>query len=346
MSNKEKVTEFIIDNINNGKYTDGTKIMSENMLSYYLKVTKYSVREALKELEEKNIIYKVRGSGNFIKLAENSMKYIIVSINEEKLFNENTDFFARLLEQLKTEIKNKACIPYIHLEHKSLYSFQNKNSHFADSIPIDLKDIKGLISIGGFSENYKQFEEREIPIVSLFNKGNYPFVDMSDILFYDSIRKLLRKYSLNRIAVFSYSYNTFLINKKNNEKLADYTFITVRRTNKFNEINKDLEKGIRSIKDRPDAIVFLDDTIYTVCQNLFPKYKIFSDCPIITHSNGNEIYSDEYRICRFVFNAEDYAIETIDLLMALIDRKISKINNRYVTFKTENEEALKNQVSQ
>lgn len=339
MSSKEKVTEFIIDNINNGKYKDGTKIMSENMLSYYLKVSRYSVREALKELEEKEIIYKVKGSGNYIKLIENSMKYIIISIDEEKFLNENTNFFLRLLDNLKIKIKDKAYIPYIHLEKNNMYSY--KKNQFLNNIPIDIKDIKGLITIGGYIDNYKDLEEREIPIISLFNRGNYPFVDINHISLYNHIRKLLKKYSLNKIAVFSYYNYNFLESINNKEKLLEYNFYQVKLTNKLNELNKIIEKKIKSIKECPDAIVFLDDTIYTASQNLFPKYKIFKESKIFTHSNGNEIYSEDYKICRLVFNVEEYAIECMDLLNALINKKTSKIKNRLVQFTIENEEVLK-----
>lgn len=341
MSSKEKVTEFIIDKINNGKYTDGTKIMSENMLSYYLKVSRYSVREALKELEEKDIIYKVKGSGNYIKLTENSMKYIIISIHEKYFFNENTNFFTRLLEQLKIEIKNKTYIPYIHLEKNHIYSFKNKKIEFIDSIPIDLKDIKGLITIGGYPENYKKFEEREIPIISLFNRGYYPFVDINYLGLYAHIRKLLKKYSYKKVAIFTYKNYNFLVNIQDNEKISNYSFYQVKHTNKLNDLNKCLEKEIKSIKENPDAIVFLDDTLYTASQNLFSKYKFFSNCPIITHSNGNEIYSDDFKICKLVFKVDEFACQSIDLLSSLIDKKISKITNRFIDFTIENEEVLK-----
>lgn len=341
MSKKELITEFIIDNINKGKYVDGSKIMSENMLSYYLNVSKYSVREALKELEEKNIIYKVKGSGTFVKLAENSIKYIIVSLNEDKFFNENTNVFVRLLEYLKTKIKNNGYIPYIHLEKSNLYSYDSRKNHFLKSIPIDLKDIKGVINMGGDLSRFKVLEEREIPIVTLFQRDKYPFVDFNFYGFYKHIRKLLTKYSLNRIAVFTYIDNNFLGNLTENEKKLEYNFYPVKHTNKSDILNKNLEKQIRTIKECPDAIIFLDDTIYTACQTLFPKYRIFSQCPIITHSNGNEIFPEEYRICRFEFNVEEYANECMDLLTALINAKVGRITNRIVTYKIQNEEVFK-----
>lgn len=345
MSKKEKVTEFIIDSINSGKYRDGSKIMSENMLSYYLNVTKYSVREALKELEEKNIVYKIKGSGTFVKLTENSIKYIIVSINEDKFFNENTNVFVRLLEYLKTKIKNKGYIPYIHLEKSSLYSYDSRKNHFLESIPIDIKNIKGLINIGGDLSRLRLLEEREIPIVTLFQRDKYPFVDFNYYGFYKHIRKLLTKYSLNKIAVFTYIDNSFLGNLTENEKKLEYNFYSVKHTHKSDILNKNLEKKIRTIKECPDAIIFLDDTIYTACQTLFSKYRMFSSCPIITHSNGNEIYPEEYGICRFEFNVEEYADECMDLLTAQIDRRVSRITNRIVTYQIRNADVLKNQTS-
>ncbi|MBQ0106227.1 MAG: GntR family transcriptional regulator, partial [Armatimonadetes bacterium] len=50
MNKKEKVLNFIEENIKSGKYKPGTRIMSEPMLSEYLKISRYTVREALKDL--------------------------------------------------------------------------------------------------------------------------------------------------------------------------------------------------------------------------------------------------------------------------------------------------------
>ena len=55
---KDIITDFVLNNIKEGKYKPGCKIMSEGDMAQRFGVSKITVRAALDELVKKEIIYK------------------------------------------------------------------------------------------------------------------------------------------------------------------------------------------------------------------------------------------------------------------------------------------------
>ncbi len=60
------VKNYILNGIKDGKFNKGSKLPAENKLAENLEVSRHTVRKALYELEKDHIIYKVKGSGNYI----------------------------------------------------------------------------------------------------------------------------------------------------------------------------------------------------------------------------------------------------------------------------------------
>ena len=317
MTGKEKVLAFINENIKSGKYTKGTRIMSEPMLSEYLKVSRYSVREALKDLFIEGIIERRSGSGTYItdKLGE---KYIIIAITEFDFFNQTGKFFSIFIERMKEEISNmgyKAVITLLDTNGKEdIDIFQH--------ITQKPEDVIGLINISN-DKTYSTLEERNIPIIKFIAETSpYPSVKFNLFDYLIATKKLLDKYNLNNIQVYTYPYKTYtplyqIILKNLFGK--DLIEIPQDKTNK--SLATKIERHIKNIKTPPDAIVFLDNTLYSACQTLFPTYNILKNTKIITHSNNDEQFPENYDICRLAYNIEDYISTTTQLLKDLLSKK-------------------------
>ncbi|WP_207180736.1 GntR family transcriptional regulator [Anaerocellum diazotrophicum] len=75
----EIIKDFIIEGINSGKFKEGEKIYSENMLSRKFKVSRHTVRRAIMELEFEGLLVSQKGRGTFVaKKTADSSKCIAV----------------------------------------------------------------------------------------------------------------------------------------------------------------------------------------------------------------------------------------------------------------------------
>ena len=337
MTGKEKVLAFINENIKSGKYTKGTRIMSEPMLSEYLKVSRYSVREALKDLFIDGIIERRSGSGTYItdKLGE---KYIIIAITEFDFFNQSGKFFSIFIERMKEEISNMGYKAVI-----TLLDFNKKeDTDIFKHITQKPEDVIGLINIAN-DKTYSTLEERNIPIIQFITESSpYPTVKFDLFNYLITTKKLLDKYKLNNIQVYAYStkfYSSFYQIILKDLFGKDLIEIPPEKTNKT--IATKIEKHIKNIKTPPDAIVFLDNTLYSGCQTLFPSYNVLKNTKIITHSNNDELFPENYDICRLAYNIEDYISTTTQLLKDLLSKKQPTKTTYTIDFKIIGENNLK-----
>ncbi|ACM61300.1 GntR family transcriptional regulator of arabinose operon [Caldicellulosiruptor bescii] len=75
----ELIKDFIIEGINSGKFKEGEKIYSENMLARKFKVSRHTVRRAIMELEFEGLLVSLKGRGTFVaKKSADSSKCIAV----------------------------------------------------------------------------------------------------------------------------------------------------------------------------------------------------------------------------------------------------------------------------
>ncbi|MBQ0105710.1 MAG: GntR family transcriptional regulator [Armatimonadetes bacterium] len=343
MSKKDIVIDFVMTNIQSGKYKENSKIMSEPMMCQYLGVSRCTVRDALKILEEKNIIYKIRGCGSFIKNIKSNLKYIVIAIDENKFFNENTLFFKNLIESLKTIIQSKGYIPYTHTEKSDFYKIsETKPKNIEDYLSVNISEIAGLITIFGRSDYYSTLAKNQIPIVSLLDEySKYPYVSINQRHFANKINKIIKKYKFRKVYFFILKVNEHLIKEK--FEGIDFRYSSISSWSKAHDNYIALKEEIEKITDYPDLIVFTDESLYSSCVPLFGEYEMFRQAKIITHSNNNEIYPEGYSICRLTYYPEDFAKISMDILISLINKEIPEHFNYRLGYKTINEEALKKQ---
>jgi GntR family transcriptional repressor for pyruvate dehydrogenase complex len=89
--------ELLIDD---GKLKHGDKLPPERKLAQLFKVSRHSVREAIRTLEEKNVLKSKPGSGTFVLIEDKSrvLEYIAGVIGKEKKEQQEVFQFRKLLE--------------------------------------------------------------------------------------------------------------------------------------------------------------------------------------------------------------------------------------------------------
>lgn len=65
-SKKDQVRNYLIQELNSGKYPPGSLFLSENVLFRELGICKNTVREALSSLVSDGLLERVRGKGTFV----------------------------------------------------------------------------------------------------------------------------------------------------------------------------------------------------------------------------------------------------------------------------------------
>ncbi len=149
----------------------------------------------------------------------------------------------------------------------------------------------------------------------LFRYDQAPFKIKDNFFYYYDIDKY-----------FQENYNLFHINQSFN----------------INHIAHQIEDVLKKITITPKAVVFFDDTLFTICQNIFSKYNhIFKNTKIITHSTNNEIYSNEYKVCRITNYIEDFGDKGIKLMEQMINKENPLIVRQNVQYTIINEDILK-----
>jgi len=318
MAKKDIVIKFINEQINSGYYKPGKKIMSEPLLSERFSLSRNTVREAIKDLTDKGVLVKKPGSGTYVK--ENyTPKYVVLSLKESYFIYEIDIFFKTLVEDITKLVKDNGFEVFINFESK----LDDKLS-----LPIDIKDVAGLISMNGNENLYNDFEKNNIPIVSLFNRNSvYPSVTKCFNDFYSKLDYLINQYKFEKIVFFNFNRNFTIWD----DDLIDYAmyryyndkfvFCNINQSSKLKHITKEIDEYLKNINEPIDAIVFLNDTLYTHSQVLFHKYDWLKNIKIITHSNNDETYQKDYDICRLTYYIRDFSSNIVNFLMKLINKE-------------------------
>ncbi|MBQ7256183.1 MAG: GntR family transcriptional regulator [Abditibacteriota bacterium] len=332
MTNKEIVINYVKNKIKSGEYKPGSKIMSEAMMIEYLGVTRYSIREALEELIKDDIIVKQKGAGSFIK-EHKEKKYIVISVNEAIFINEVGSHCRNLTKFFQEKITEAGYISIVHLEPDSdrfTYGYTDPED-VSQTLKVPINKVAGLISINGNVDSYEILEKNNIPII-VINKSHgikYPSVNIDYSYYYNNLNRMLIENNFKKVFIFHYVMHELNIEAENLIHYAmdryfsdNYSFLDVPLSQKNNDITNSIEKHIKNIKKAPDCIVFLDNTLYMNFVPLFPKYNnILKDTKIITHSNSNEVFPQEYKICRLAYNIDDFVKTGMDLLLKLIKKE-------------------------
>ncbi|MBQ7257503.1 MAG: GntR family transcriptional regulator [Abditibacteriota bacterium] len=354
MEKKDLIINYVLEQIQLGKYKPGTRIRSEFCLSEDFKVSRATVREALSVLSDKGIIYKVKGSGSYVSEDLGKMpRYILIATNESTLIEGLEQFNKNLIDDLKKNITQKGYIPYLILEKNSKDYPNYTDFEYNDLINYfnkDVSEIAGVISLSSNDDNLKSIEQNNIPIVNVRTIPNiYPSVIISYEYFIKQIIRMIKHYNFKDVLLFHYFMNEFVPEIQNIFQYGiesyfrnNYKVYDIPISNSPNEISKHFEQVMKSLKKTPDCIIFYDNTIYQNSLSVFHRYdKILKKTKIITHSNKGEIFPSEYDICRLCFDIEKISAETINLLFSFINKETVIKTNSYIKCDIVNEECLK-----
>ncbi|GAB2571194.1 GntR family transcriptional regulator [Gracilibacillus alcaliphilus] len=94
----KEVANKIKEDINSSKLVDGDMIPSETKLSKMYQVSRVTIRHAIKLLIDENLLYRVHGSGTYIK--KEKIEYDILNMESftAEMIEKNTDFYNEILE--------------------------------------------------------------------------------------------------------------------------------------------------------------------------------------------------------------------------------------------------------
>ena len=329
MYKKEELIKYISNEIKKGRWKEGDKILSESQLIDYFHVSRFTARSALDNLKRQNVIDTVKGKGSFVKSSNIKTKNYIAILTIDKVFTDNLkESFVYLLNEIKKNIYDNGYTPVVCLKNGIL--------EIEETFPDVMSNSAGVISLYATEFDLAKFAEVKIPIVSTLhiNPTSYPTVLFDYLNYYNKVISLIKKYK--NILIFDYrndlvchdvyrdiftfySFNRFF--ERYNQKLL---FSSGKK--KINE--KQLIKILDEIKDKPDCIVFLDDTIFNVASKLMPQYNhIFSKTKIIIYISECFDYEGKYPITKIHFSLDEMGKQTVNLLIKMINKEyISKYN--------------------
>lgn len=346
MKKTDLVKNYILNNISVGKWRKGSKIFSENQLSEYLKLSRGTVRHALKEMVSENILENRQGSGYFIKSDRKYKNNIIIFIREKDIQGDITESFKYVFNKIKENIELAGYTPISYIENKVLTA--------RDFISQSTEEtIAGAVSIFGSDKNMNYFREKYIPCISTCQiiGNSTPSVLLDYLDFFFKLKYLIGKYSLNDIVIFSRKQNLTRITYNNKDSFFLYAIekyfekyslysIPLAKDNTINA--KHIRKIISELKRVPDGIIFLDDTLYNTVYPYFSDFDhIMGHTKIITHfSHVNKTESEKYKPCKIVFNLDLLAEKTVDLLLKFIRGEHIDDYNIFIKPIIENEDVL------
>lgn len=318
MERKNIVIDYIRERIESGEWKKGDKIKSENILSKELGVSRVTVREALSVLAEENLIEKHHGSGTFVK--NGAKKYVVILINEDRIMSLLEMMYKYYVDRLKKKLSEMGFIPMV-------FIFQENNLKLEEYINVPVNETFAVIyfdSIKDMPLDIYRLNQVPIIICGSVSPLEVPSVYISNILYVHSIIELIKKHKYKNVLVFSYNLaprndrlwmvsNYYLMEYiRNNYDLCELNFRPNER-----KIREAVKNKLNSLTEKPDVIVFFDDTIYKYSSLIFEKYKnIFENTDIISHINKQQDYMFPFPVCRVEID--------LDLV---VDRTVMLVNN-------------------
>lgn len=338
------IIDYIKEAINQGRLKTGSKLLSEADLATKFNLSRNTVREAIGSLCSQGLIEKKRGSGNYItdKFMSNKDKYIIIAIKDDTLKDILGSVYRILLELIKEEIIKAGYKPYIYIE-------QHYEEDILKAVNIERKYIAGIVIL-----LFKHFyiSDDSIPVVS--SVGYIPTT------YYNIVPNYAKFISAYESLINKYKFQNFLlvISETNMKECSDvhglvpYTMpkyltrkygetIYIPWDNDFAKAPEILKKKLASMDYIPDAIIFLDDIIFSVASKAFKDIKdVLSKTKIISHSNKERKLDVGINYCKVEVSLEEFANKSIQLLQKLINNEFISKPNTLISPTIVNEEAL------
>ena len=86
------IIEYILENIKNGTYQVGDKILTEKELAEKFKISRITVHNAIKDLSKAGIVSRIKGKGTFIQKIDEINDFVFelknVSSTKEQFYKE------------------------------------------------------------------------------------------------------------------------------------------------------------------------------------------------------------------------------------------------------------------
>ncbi len=185
MKKYEQVEHYILEKIESGTFPVGSKIPSEDELIERLQVSRNPVRRALENLMKDGVVYKIQGSGSFVKDVSIPQAIDLYAILPSESFN---------LESAIIEGMRKALDDNHHKHVHLILQRPGKNTmEQIDILNLIPKDRKGgIIFLPAVSVNraanrllaahIRKFEKAQFPVIQVDNyipeyEGNYIITD-------------------------------------------------------------------------------------------------------------------------------------------------------------------------
>ncbi|MBR71761.1 MAG: hypothetical protein CMM30_02320 [Rhodospirillaceae bacterium] len=98
----QKIVDTLVSDISHGRYTIGEKLPTESELCIKFKVSRHTVREALRRLNELGLVERRRGSGTIVKILEPTKKYVqaLSNVGEFLKYPEDTELSVLNVEDI------------------------------------------------------------------------------------------------------------------------------------------------------------------------------------------------------------------------------------------------------
>ena len=343
MKKKDLVVNYIKNLINKGRLRHGDKIPTETEIMEELNVSRFTAREGIDTLRKENIIETLHGSGSYVKNFSGLKKYILIIAEDNVISGVARESYRFIINEFKKRIEELNYIPY--------YYIDRKKSDVLKEIPQIISETKGIISVQSTEKTLDTLSKFNIPIVSVIKctAKEYSTVMTDYPSFYAKIYNIIKKHNLKKTLVFQISHTIYRNNKDNYIHYANdayckrYDFVYVNYSNNLPSAISIFTNKMKSLKYIPDAIIFLDETIYNNVFPIFPEFdKIMKKTKIITHSSGyKQDWGNVYDICRLEFDLKDMAEKATDLLLKKINGEFINKQNIYIEPIVVNEEIFK-----
>lgn len=183
------VTEWIEQRISSGELVGGEKIESENEISSFFNISRQTARHALGTLVEKGVLYRVQGSGTYVRdIWESESRNLEISKSVTIISTYTSGYiFPRILQEMVNtldELGYSARIMFtnnsVETEKQLLLRLLEDNSRDA----LIIEPVKSGLPNPNL-KYYRRLKARGIPIVffnSFYPELDIPHISMNDVL--------------------------------------------------------------------------------------------------------------------------------------------------------------------
>lgn len=320
MNKSEIVKNYILTKIKNKEYLPGFKIETIKEIKNKLNVSELTVRNSVNQLKQEKVLYSYQGCGTFVanSLKEENKNILILYHHYLKYDLYKTSRI--LIEKISSELAEKNYIPVIQPDN-----FTDINQYLKNNI----QSFSGVISVNAFFENLKKLTKNKIPVVetNAISPNLYPTVQYDFIKFHSLLLNIINKYTADETVIFNYFHSihhlhpTFVIQYAYNKYLEKYNIHLIIENENIDLCRRKFRSVMKSLKEPPKLLVFLDENIYEICLPLFSSYsELLKNTKIITHATRDIETDPDFETVKISFNLNECSKKTCDLLEHLINK--------------------------